>query len=110
MAKQLDFRKSKKPTLPITFDDDFAVNIYTPNKELLEEILDSQEEINSLKSNSDREKLDAMYDMCARILSNNREGREFSAEEVAKLLEVRDVKVLIEGYAAFVAEHSRAKN
>lgn len=110
MAKALDFRKSKKATLPITFDGDLVVNIYTPGKELLEELLDYQEELKALNDNSDREKLDTMYDMCARILSNNRENREFSSEEVADLLDTRDVKALIEAYAAFIAELSKAKN
>lgn len=110
MAKPLDFRKSKKPTLPVTFDDDFSVNIYTPDKGTLEELLDFQEELKALNDNSDRDKLDAMYDICARILSNNRENREFTPDEVSDLLDTRDVKMLIQGYAAFVAELSKAKN
>ena len=111
MAKALDFRKSKKPTLPISLDDELTVNIYTPDKALLEELLDSQEEINALKNGGDdRDKLDAMYNMCARILSNNREKREFSQEEVEDLLDTRDVIVLIRGYAAFVADLSKEKN
>lgn len=110
MAKALDFRKSKRPTLPIAFDDDLTVNIYTPDKELLEDLLDYQKELNALSENSDQDKLDSMYEVCARILSNNRETREFTPEEVARLLDTRDVKVFIEGYAAFVAEYSKAKN
>ena len=110
MVKALDFRKSKRPTLPITFDDDLTVNIYTPDKELLEDMLDYQKELDSLSENSDQDKLNSMYEMCARILSNNRETREFSPEEVTHLLDTRDVRMFIQGYAAFVAEYSKAKN
>ena len=110
MAKALDFRKSKKPTLPVSLDDELTVNIYTPGKELLEELLDSQDEIESLKNNSDKDKLDVLYEMCARILSNNREKREFTPEEIAEYLDTRDVVVLLRGYTAFIAELSNAKN
>lgn len=110
MAKMLDFRKAKKPTLPIMLDDDLVVNVYTPSKELLEELLDSQEEIKSLRDDDDREKLNTLFDMIARILSNNRENREFEINEITKYLDARDAARLLNGYVEFVAEHSKAKN
>lgn len=110
MAKMLDFRKSKKPTLPVTLDDDLVVNIYTPDKALLEELLDAQNDIRSLSDDNDREKLDALYDMCARIMSNNREKREFDTEEIEEYFDTRDVVRLIRAYTEFVAEVSNAKN
>lgn len=109
MPKILDFSKSKKPTVAMKLPDGTTVNLFTPSKELMEEILDSQEVFESASSGN-REKLDELYNLAARLMSNNKEERDFSSDDVEGMLSTKDIQRFIHGYAEFVAEQSNEKN
>lgn len=109
MAKMLDFSKAKKPTLPIKFDDGSMIHIYTPSKVEFDEMTEAQEYFdNALEG--DRESLHRIYDITARLMSNNKTGREITVDELAGYLDVSDIVVFFRAYAQFIAEIIAEKN
>lgn len=109
MAKMLDFSKAKKPTLPIKFDDGSMIHIYTPSKVEFDEMTEAQEYFdNALEG--DRESLHRIYDITARLMSNNKTGREITVDELAGYLDVSDIVLFFRAYAQFIAEVIAEKN
>ena len=109
MAKMLDFSKAKKPTLPIKFDDGSMIYIYTPSKVEFDEMTEAQEYFdNALEG--DRESLHRIYDITARLMSNNKTGREITVDELAGYLDVSDIVLFFRAYAQFIAEVIAEKN
>lgn len=109
MAKILDFSKSKKPTLPIKFDDGSMIYIYTPSKGEVEEMLDASEYFdNALEG--DREAINKLYEITARLMCNNKMGREITVDELAGYFDIEDIVVFFRGYSEFISEVTKAKN
>ena len=109
MAKMLDFSKAKKPTMPVKFDDGSMIHIYTPAKGEIEEMLDAQEYFNGALE-GERESIYKLYEITARLMSNNKMAREITVEELAGYIDVSDIVVFFRGYSEFIAEQTNAKN
>ncbi len=109
MPKMLDFSKAKKPTLPIKFDDGSMIHIYTPSKVEFDEMTEAQEYFDTA-IDGDRESLHRIYDITARLMSNNKTGREITVDELAGYLDVSDIVVFFRAYAQFIAEVIAEKN
>jgi hypothetical protein len=109
MAKMLDFSKVKKPTMPVKFDDGTVIHIYTPYKGDIEEMLDAQEYFSNA-FDGDRECIHRLYEITARLMSNNKMGREITVEELAGYIDMSDIVVFFRAYSEFIAEQTNAKN
>lgn len=109
MAKMLDFTKAKKPSLPIKFDDGSMIYVYMPSKAEFEEMTDAQEYFDAALE-GERESLHRLYDITARLLSNNKMGREITVDELAGYFDVSDIVVFFRGYSQFISEVVNEKN
>lgn len=109
MAKMLDFSKAKKPTLPIKFDDGTMIHVYTPSKAEFDEMTDAQEYFDTALE-GDRESLQRLYDITARLMSNNKTGREITVDKLAGYLDVSDLVLFFRAYAQFISEVITEKN
>lgn len=109
MAKMLDFSKSRKPTLPIKLDDGSMIYVYTPSKGEIEEMLDASEYFNSALD-GDRDAMDRLYELTARLMCNNKMGREITSEELAGYFDITDIVVFFRGYSEFISEVTKEKN
>ena len=109
MAKMLDFSKAKKPTLPVKFDDGTMIHVYTPSKAEFDEMTDAQEYFETALD-GDRESLQRLYDITARLMSNNKMGREITVDELAGYLDVSDLVLFFRAYAQFISEVINEKN
>lgn len=111
MAKPLDFRKIKKPTWTIILDDgkDTPLLVNMPTKSTWETIIELQDNLSS-NGESTREDMDALYEACAEIMSNNKGGITVTVEDLESCLDFVDIITLFEGYIAFVQEVIDSKN
>ncbi len=109
MAKMLDFSKAKKPTLPVKFDDGTMIHVYTPSKVEFDEMTDAQEYFDGALE-GERESIDKLYEITARLMSNNKMGREITVEELAGYLDMSDIVVFFRAYAQFISEVIAEKN
>lgn len=109
MAKMLDFSKAKKPTMPVKFDDGSVIHVYTPAKGEIEEMLDAQEYFTGALD-GERECIHKLYEITARLMSNNKMARVITVDELAAYIDVSDIVVFFRGYSDFIAEQSNAKN
>ena len=116
MAKTLDFTKRKKEFLTVKLNDEdttvLAVNM--PKKYVYECLLECVDIFEQIDQADDTETItsgmNALYEACALALSNNKQKKEFTAEEVAKFFDFEDLVVFFTAYLNFVDESSKAKN
>jgi hypothetical protein len=109
MSTVLDFSKAKKPTLPIKFPDNSVIHVYTPSKSMLEQMLNIKDQLNGATQN-DPDSINQLYDIAARLMSNNKTARQMSGEELGEMLDVGDIVTFFRVYTEFIAELSAAKN
>ena len=109
MAQVLDFTKINKPTLPIRLPDKSMVYVYTPSKEGLEELLEANDKLNDI-IDDDRESLTQLYDLAARLMSNNKTSRKFTGAELEKMFDSGDLVLFYSAYSAFIGEIYKTKN
>ena len=109
MAKMLDFTKAKKPTLPIKFEDGSMVHVYIPSKADYEEIAEAKEYFDAAIDNDD-ESTDKLYEITARLMSNNKTGRVITGEQLMTYLDIGDLVVFFRAYTDFIAEAINEKN
>ena len=109
MAKMLDFTKTKKPTMPVKFDDGSIIHVYSPSKIEFEEMCEAQEYFDTALG-GERESLHRLYDITARLMSNNKMGRKITVDELAGYLDISDIIVFFRGYTEFISEIVNAKN
>lgn len=110
MAKMLDFTKAKKPSLPIKFDDGSMVHVYTPSKAEFAEMTEAKEYFDAAIDDNDEESTRKLYEITARLMSNNKTGRVITADELEKYIDVSDIVLFFRGYSEFIAEIIDAKN
>lgn len=109
MATMLDFSKAKKPTLPIKLPDDTIVHVYTPSKRMLEELLNVKDQLDGATQN-DPDSINQLYDIAARLMSNNKTNRQMTGDDLGAMLDVGDIVTFFRVYTEFISELSTAKN
>ena len=95
----LDYGKIKKRILDVALIDGTNVKLTVPKKALftqLSALKSSLEESEGYEGRYDR-----LLDVSAKILSNNIEGRTFSADDVDKIMDIEDMSLLITSYNNF---------
>ena len=116
MAKTLDFTKTKKKFLTVKLDDAdktvLAVN--TPQKEVFEALVECGSKLDGIDKTNDpdevNEALAALYEVCAIALSNNKNGKHFTAADLGKMLSFEDLVLFFTTYMDFVGEVAAEKN
>lgn len=106
--KTLDFNKTKKQYFKIILpnDEQTEILISTPTKEIMGEVTELQAELTTA---SDDEIMDRLYEVCARIMSRNKAGKEITVENI-KCLDLEDLTLFLTSYLQFINEVASAKN
>jgi hypothetical protein len=111
MAKTFDFNKLKAKTMTVILSDEHKTTLVlkTPTKALYDEMKEARNEFNNV---SDEDELHtALYEVTAKIMSNNKAGIEITPEKLRELYdEVDYIKAFLTAYTEFVNENTRSKN
>ena len=108
MSKSIDFTKLKKQYLTVTLPDETKLLVTTPTKDILDDFLSLQNTVNG--EDVGEEAIDALYEICAKIMSRNKAGKKISVEFVQENLDFEDLIVFIKGYSEFISEVANSKN
>ena len=114
MAKGLNFRSFAQPTLPINMNDadETLFTVTAPSVELVEMLEANQDEINATFQRGDKRCLDEIWNLAARLISCNREGRQVTVAELKGRygMSYQMLFVFLKAYNEFVNEIEAAKN
>lgn len=110
----LNFNKYRPPILPIEMMDDEStvINVVPPTVELQEELRARLPELNALLTGGNEEMRKGLYDLAARLMSNNRNMLTITPEQLRKTyrLDEEDLVVFYNAYADFLKGIENAKN
>ena len=114
MAKGLNFRNFAQPTLPIIMNDaeETLFTVVAPTVELVEILEANEAEIKAVFEKGDKESLDEIWTLVARLISCNREGRKVTVEELKGRygMSYQMLYAFLQAYGSFVNEIETAKN
>lgn len=107
----LDFRKTKKNYLKVTLNDASETNlsIMQPTKELFEKMLAMSDEVGRM-TGADLDALDEVYEVCAELMSRNKEGLIVGKSNLEATLDFEDIVTFLQAYSTFVAGIVHGKN
>lgn len=110
----LNFNKYRPPILPVEMLDDqgTVIHVVPPTVDLQEELRARSADLHTLLSGEDDEKRGALWDLAARLMSNNRNMRKITPEllQTTYRLDEEDLVVFYEAYTNFVRGIEHAKN
>lgn len=121
MNFNVNFQKAKRNYMVLTFDDERTVDGKTeayervirvgmPKKRVFTALLDMQEIMDrkgealtaAEKSKANRELIDELYELTAKVLSNNITNEKITAEWVEEQFSVIEIKTFFEQYVKFI--------
>lgn len=121
MNFNVNFQKAKRNYMVLTFDDERTVDGKTeayervirvgmPKKRVFTALLDMQEIMDKKgealtaaeKSKANRELIDELYELTAKVLSNNITNEKITAEWVEDQFSVMEIKTFLEQYVKFI--------
>ena len=113
MSRIIDFNKQKKEYLTIKLRDkkQTTLLIGTPTKEILQEFIAIQENIEN-EGGADAEAINDLYHICAKVMSFNKGGIKITGDYLSKECEfdLEDIYIFYNGYMEFLASVTSAKN
>lgn len=99
----LNFNKMKKEYLTVTFPDDNTIMVSTPSKAVMEELMEFKGTFSRLKEDStDMGVINALYDMCAKVMTNNKGGVSITADYLSKQLDIMDLMTFFNSYMEYI--------
>lgn len=112
MAKSLNYNSIKKQYLTVTLADEkqTTIMIGTPTKSDMDELKSLQGVIESLGEDTDSEKMDVMFTLCARLMSRNKGGIEITKEKIEDIFDLEDIVIFFHAYQDFLSEVMGGKN
>lgn len=97
----LDFTKIQKKVLNIKLIDGNEILVRMPTKRVFDMLMDLQDNLSNLKL-EDKAQIALVYDLTAKVLSNNLLGKQIDGDYLADLLDVEDISILFSSYVEFV--------
>ena len=106
MSKVLNFNTLKRKTMTIIMNDEeqTKLSICVPKKEMLDNMI----ALKDVKENE--ESVNMLYEVCAELINNNREGKAYTVEELKEMLEFEDLLVFVQYFTDFINEVQSSKN
>ena len=120
MNYRVNFQKAKRNYIVLTFDDEREENgevveyektlcVGMPKKRVFTALMDMQEitdkrddaQTKEEKNEANREIIDELYELTAKMLSNNLNGEKITADWVDDHFEIREIKDFLTQYANF---------
>lgn len=111
MGKTLDFTTRKKEYLTVKLNDEkkTVLMIGTPTKEILDEFIEINERVTE-GGGADKEALDDVFRVCAKIMSFNKGGIKITDKYLAGFFDIDDVMVFFNAYGEFMTSITHSKN
>lgn len=109
----LDFNSLKKSSLEIILNDkrNTKLNIYTPSKKLLTEIVNVSRTLTDIENGkSDIEDINTLYEICAKAMSRNKQNIHITGEKLESIFDMEDLVIFLQAYIEFVSEIQDSKN
>lgn len=113
MSFILDFTKQKKTFYTVKLDDEkkTVLLISTPTKAILDEFIAINERLSDTEEEiSDKEALNDLYGICAKVMSFNKGGIKITADYLGSFFTVQDIKIFFSGYTSFISSMTNSKN
>lgn len=114
MARVLDLNTVKRPTLDLTLQDTerTTLRLTTPTEALVDELKNlTTEDLQKLQT-GDREAVETIYSLAARLISCNRDFVEVTAEELRGKyrMDLETAAIFFVAYLDFITEVGNQKN
>ncbi len=126
MSYQINFQKAKRNYILLTFDDErkdgtpyeLKLKVGMPKKRVydalmdMRDISDEKEEAQTKKEKNaiDRRIIDEMYNLVAKILSNNLDGKKITKEWTEDQFSADELKEFLTIYVKFVKGEAASPN
>ena len=107
MSKTLNFNTAKKTFMTVTLTDGTVLLVGTPTKKIFDELISIQDNTNA---SNDADSLNALYDICALVLSRNKAGKVITREYLEETFDIEDIITLFRAYVEFVKLIKNVKN
>lgn len=113
MARTLDFNTAQRPTLELTMMDDArtVLRVKTPTEGMIQELQALAPELKKVET-GDRDAVDMIYDLGARLMSCNRDFITVTAADLREKyrLDLESMLVFFSAYVDFINALSNEKN
>lgn len=111
MAKTLDFTTRKKEYLTVKLNDEkkTVLMIGTPTKAILDEFIEINENISD-SNGADKEAVNDLYRVCAKVMSFNKGGIKITADYLSTFFDLEDVMTFFNAYSDFMESVTKTKN
>ena len=110
----VNFNRYRPPILevPLLDADETILQVTPPTVDLQEELRATAPTFNALLEGGNEEHRAAVWDLCARLMSCNRNWLKITPEDLRKKYKLveEDLVVFLEGYVAFLNGIENAKN
>lgn len=111
MAKTLDFTTRKKEYMTVKLNDEkkTVLLIGTPTKVILDEFISMHETL-SEDGGADKEGVNDLYRVCAKVMSFNKGGIKITPDYLGSFFDLEDLMVFFNAYSEFMESITKAKN
>ena len=106
----LNFNTIQKKYLTVTLNDEnkTTIMVCNPSKKLLNEITS----VDALARNNDdnstgEEEVDALYEVCAKVMSRNKGGVKIEKELLEDIFDIEDIMIFLKTYMEFVSNQTK---
>ena len=113
MAK-LDFNALNVPVLELTMQDEnkTTIQVVAPDEGLIEELMETGPELEAIAKKGDKQSIEVIYDLAARLINYNRSFVTVTSEELRSKYKMNLFSAIIffNAYFDFIQEIQNAKN
>ncbi len=113
MGKVLDLNSVQRPTLDLTLMDDnkTMLRLGMPTESMVNELQNMQPELKKMET-GDRDAVELIYDLAARLISCNRDHIKVTAEELRTKyrVDLESLLIFFSAYLDFINEITNEKN
>ena len=100
---ELNFNNTAKKYLRITLKDKnkTVINVSNPSKKLLKELINVDKMIKN-ENIEEEEQIGILYELCAKILSRNKESLNINKDLLEDILDIEDIITFFKAYLEFI--------
>lgn len=106
----LNFNNLQKKYLTVTLNDEnkTTIMVCNPSKKLLNEIISIDSIVrNTDDSSTGEEEVDALYEVCAKVMSRNKGGIKIEKELLEDIFDIEDIMIFFKTYMEFVSSQTK---
>ena len=106
----LNFNNIQKKYLTVILNDEnkTTIMVCNPSKKLLNEIISIDAIVrNTNESSTGEEEVDALYEVCAKVMSRNKGGIKIEKELLEDIFDIEDIMIFLKTYMEFVSSQTK---